>query len=237
MKEFISGLITGILLKDVIINLLQQSAIVFYKFKGNLKSIKSFNYPIENIYFICKITNQKIFNDFFPENKIQPNWKYYSEKQCLKIELDESLVKYLNKNHFNVSFNDFFELNENNQKFITLYLPFFQKFGDNYIYIEYFIDSQKFINIYSNEQILKNTDFELKDTELKRKYSNFICGAIKYGVGNEYISNYFRSFLNNEQLLTPELLLLNYDKLDISDFKLSILNNQKMEMYSKQMHI
>lgn len=242
MKEFIGGFITGILLKNHVIGLLQDTANLLYTIKDKLNTKKNnTNYPITHMYFICKITNQKLFNDFFPGNKIQPNWKYYSEKQSIKIELDESLVKYLNKTTFDLSFKELFELKENNERLITLYLPFFQDIGENYIYIDYLVDKQKFTNVYSVEQTLKYTDFLLKETKLKEKYSNFVCGTIKYkkseNTQSEYISSYFRSFLNNEGSLTPELLLLHYNKLNIAEYNISILNNKKLEIYSKDMKL
>ena len=68
-------------------------------------------------------------------------------------------------------------------------------------------------------------DFILNETH--KNLNNIICATVKYPSKSEefkteYISKYFKKFLNNQCKLTPELMLLNYNELNIN------LNNMEL---------
>jgi len=84
-------------------------------------------------------------------------------------------------------------------------------FGDDcevFMYITYFINEIKYINVYTKESIVTETDFELHKNDM---YSKIICVNFKNSKKTEYITKYFKSFLNNKNPLTAEMILLkNY---------------------------
>ena len=81
----------------------------FFKKKEEFKKINE-------VFFIVKITNEVVFNDIFPESKVQPSWDYFDKKRVIKIDLGTDITNFLNKNDsFEYSLNEvslisFFEL-------------------------------------------------------------------------------------------------------------------------------
>ena len=162
MREFYKGIVVGLVIKDTVTKLLKN--IVFntinivhvIKSKFNIEKIKDENL-INNAYFICKITNQDLLINTF-----QPSWEYFSEKKIIKIELDSNFIDYLNNNQFSMTFDKFSELKDSeNENYITLDIPYFQSFGEVYYYINYQIESQKFINVYSENSTIDSNDFKI----------------------------------------------------------------------------
>lgn len=139
-------------------------------------------------YLVCKIVDQDIFDEYFPDKKVQPSWEY--NNNCITIEVTPPILP--------VTYDDFLET-------LDIDIPFFQDFSDIFIYIHYFVNNKEYINVYLKDNIIKKEDFELKETELSKKYSNIICATI----GNKYFTKYFKMFLNNEIPITSEMLLLH----------------------------
>jgi hypothetical protein len=210
MLEFTSGLLAGIFFKNHILYILKVivvNSIKFYYeiFDENVTSKKP------KIFFLAKITNSKVFESEFPDIsskfKVQPHWDYYKNKGVIKIEIEQTDIK------DKINFDDFL----NNHT--TLDVPFFEQFSDLFLYIHYLIDDKEYINVYTKGSILSPDDFTYMETSLSKKYNNLICASVSKTEKTEYITNYFRKYLNNRYSLTTEMLLLNYDKLDI------LLNN------------
>ena len=237
-KGIFTGLFTGIIVKDQVYNLIKIGLILFHEVK-KLSYRQQINIDgINNIDFICKITDFELFNELFPNNmgkyKVQPQWDYFDKLNVIKTNLDQELIGYLNNlsedNKFNLS--EFFDLKDNlNERFISLYLPFFKKFGTYYIYINYTYLGKKYINVYDSSSIIDMKDFKVGNSG---KFDGILCSNIKYNNGyeenTEYISSYFKKFYNNKTPLTLELLLLNYHlNINSENCKLNIIKNNEIK--------
>jgi len=237
MKGFYTGVFVGFVLKNQFLN---AGKIIISNFLNAFHSIKKKKQIeqtiglINSIKFVCNITDINCFNELFPDrhncNKVQPYWEYCPNKQTVTINMDHDLVGYLNNyENINISFFDIF--NFHNNSLTTLDLAFFEKFGKCYIYINYNVDNKDFINIYKGGSIISHEDFVLKDTPLSRKYSNLICATAILSNKNEYITKYFKMFLNNASL-TPREIFMIYDKVKNLEYKLSLVKANSIDNYS-----
>jgi hypothetical protein len=89
----------------------------------------------------------------------------------------------------NVSYNDFLE-------YSTLDIPFFKSFSELVIFIEH----NGYINVYNQGDIIKESDFKKKETELSKKYKYILAALLFENKNTLYITKYFKRFLNNESL-------------------------------------
>jgi hypothetical protein len=72
---------------------------------------------------------------------------------------------------------------------------------------------------------------------------NIICASVDYKTDSkkktEYITNYTKMFVNNTIYLTPELLLNNYDKLDVdietTNFNIITLSSENKKYSSVEL--
>ena len=249
----IHGFLIGFLFKEKIIDIsrgvINNSLLLFHRIKyridkkgkskksdeksseGSLGSLGSLG-SISTIDFVFKITDNNSFEEYFKNNEknnitLQPLWDYYKKKQVIKIQLDEDFINYLNKNEYKISFHDFINLKNDNEFYVTLDIPFFEAFGDIYLYINYRINNKKYVNVYKPSDEIHSNDF--LNIINNGEADNIICSSFEYStsakVKFEYMTNYLKMFFNNKRHITPELLLLNYDKLDIqvSDLKLNVI--------------
>jgi len=244
-KGIFTGLFTGIIIKDQVYNLIKIGLILFHEVR-KISTRKQINIDgINNIDFICKITDFELFNELFPNNmgkyKVQPQWEYFDKLNVIKTKLDQELIDYLNKltnlyedKTFNLE--EFFDLKDNlNERFISLYLPFFKKIGTYYIYINYTYLGKKYINIYDSSSTIDIKDFKVKNSsKFDGNFDNILCSNIKYNNDHEekteYISSYLKKFYNNKNPLTLELLLLNYHlNINLKKVKLIIIKNNEIK--------
>jgi len=173
------------------------------------------NINLQNIYLVVEITDLDCFNRLFPENLVQPSWDYYPVKGVIKIDLGKEIVDYLNRQEiFELDFDDFLDLKCDNEYLSTLDPGFFKTFGDIYIYIDYYLNEDKFTNVYTNRDTILSTDFLYKNS----KTLNFVKCFVFYIYNNKMYVNklteHLKSFLNNDREITLELVLLNFDGLD-----------------------
>jgi hypothetical protein len=199
LSIFISGFVVGFLVKkhlnDIVYNIIY-----------TIKKTAPPKDGITKITFVCKLRN----ND---PVQIQPYWKFFSEKRVIKIDLTSELIKYFNKN---ITFNDIFELRDaSGERLVTIYLPYFQDLGTVYLYFTYNSGYKEYINVYSPHDTI---DFKIKNT------SDCICSCIKYNGTTEYITEYYQKFCNTPGVLTPEMLLLNYNYIDINPELITLHN-------------
>jgi hypothetical protein len=167
-------------------------------------------------YILAKITNDDLFNEFFPEMetkyRTQPHWDYYPNKNVIKIELNETNLD------LNVSYNDFLE-------YSTLDIPFFKSFSELVIFIEH----NGYINVYNQGDVIKDSDFKKKETELSKKYKYILSALLFENKNTLYITKYFKRFLNNESLKV-ENVVLYYDKINTLNTTLQIIDNNKLKI-------
>jgi len=231
MKPMIKGLILGFLLKEKIQEIFNGIVFnglnIFHGIKNRFSKQGELpnNSLIKNIYFVFKITDEESFDEYFKKNEknnitLQPIWEYYSNKRIIKIPLDDDFVDYLNGiSDYSIHFNDFVNIKSKSEYYVTLDIPFFQTFGEVFLYVKYSIDDRNYINIYSDSDKICSDDFKIVNTDFKNFMENIICASVEYKKDSkkktEYITNYIKMFVNNTIHLTPELLLNNYDKLDV----------------------
>jgi hypothetical protein len=229
MKPMLKGLILGFLLKEkiqeIFTGVVFNGLNLFHGIKNRFSKQETGNKDlIKNVYFVFKITNEESFNEYFKNNEkniitLQPIWEYYTNKRIIKIPLDDDFVDYLNSiSDYSIDFNDFINLKSKSEYYITLDIPFFQTFGEVFLYVKYSVNDRNYINIYSDSDKICSDNFKIVNTEFKKFMENIICASVDYKKDSkkktEYITNYIKMFVNNITDLTPELLLNNYDKLD-----------------------
>ena len=215
---------------------------------------------IKSIHFVFKITDHDAFNEYFKNNRtnnitLQPKWDFYKLKNVIKIQLDDDFIDYLNTNLIGtkgtkgtngtkgtkgtngtneISFNDFINIKNNKEYYVTLDIPFFESFGQVYLYVNYKLNDKRYINVYNTTSTISSSDFssttELSNTNLfKSFFNNVLCSTITYKttlkLKTEYTTNYFKMFTNNPDkvIITPEILLINYDNIDV-DLNIVSLN-------------
>jgi hypothetical protein len=169
----------------------------------------------DKIILICKIIDDDLFNGYFPEfenvmSRVQPMWEYSQEKNCIKIKLEEPLLT-------NCLIQEFLDT-------LDLDIPFFESFCDLYLYIDYTINSKRYINVYEKGCTINLDDFKLHETSLMTKYKNILWAIVNKNI---YITRYFKMFLNNRNPVTCEMIELyskyNFDKIKLND-KTIVLN-------------
>ena len=231
MKPMLKGIILGFLLKEkiqeIFTGVVFNGLNLFHGIKNRLSKQGELpnNSLIKNIHFVFKITDEESFNEYFKNNEkniitLQPIWEYYANKRVIKIPLDDYFIDYLNSiSDYSILFNDFMDLKRKSEHYVTIDIPFFEKFGEVFLYVKYSVNDRNYINIYSNSDKICSDDFKIVNTEFKNFMENIICASVEYKKDSkkktEYITNYIKMFVNNTNDLTPELLLNNYDKLDV----------------------
>jgi len=212
MLKYATGFITGLILKEKVGQLGKCLFINGVKFYHNIhKHTKKPKNKLLDVYIVSKITDYDTFDEEFPVidnvQRVQPQWKYFDNKNVIKIKIDNPV--FIDEV---ISVADFLNTTD-------LDIPFFKRFSELYIYVHYNIDDKEYINVYPEESSINTFDFKLKETELSKKYSSMICATVNQNDKPIYITKYFKKFLNNKLPITAEMLLLNYDNFD------SCLNN------------
>ena len=226
MREFLGGFLAGIFLKNklcwFIKSSIANSSRLYHSIHKN-KKVK-IDKVVQKISFVCVVKNHELFKEKFPTGKVQPYWKYFPNKNVIKIVLDNEIVNYFNYSldDLNLSIKDVIMMS-------TLDYSFFQGLGNLYLYIDYFLHENKYTNIYNELSIIHQINTN-KENSLRNKYSDIICASISYDNKVEYISSYFKSFFNNTDFvkITPHVMMYNYDKVDSSNFTLQLVNNNSI---------
>jgi len=228
MRSFYAGFLLGCIFKNKIIHIgikCISNGIKGYHFiKKNKQKSKSILQKITKVELVIKIKNKEYFQDLFTDYSTNKN--YFSEKSVFKMVLCDQMIDYLNKNYdtLNISIETLCDLG-----YIETYgYSVLNKIGDIYVYITYNDLLQKFINIYQSSDTICTNDF----ISNVNNYNNIICATVKYNSKSEYITKYFKLFLNNK-VLTLELLLLNYNKLNINlkDTELMIIDSKSNKSF------
>jgi len=225
MFKFIGGFVAGIVLKNKVNGLLKniytQGVNVYHNIHKNKKPVKKNS----RNYLICKITDFNEFDEIFPRlntlSRVQPMWKYYENKGIIKIEVDSLFEEY-------ISYDDFLNTT-------GLDIPLFQSFSEIFIYTHYYVGEKEYINVYPRNSSINVFDFKLNETELFKKYDSLICATVGYDEKIKYITKHFKMFFNNKINITFEMILLNYDKIDIplnNNINLQILNKKMINITS-----
>lgn len=240
-KEFISGFLVGLVFKDVFKFGLTNGLLLYHSLKK--KTIKKVKTPIESVHFICKVTNEAFFKQTFagvpvPNSSgkvlLQPNLEYYPKHGIIRSQLDEDLIDYLNKNTFVYSFEEIYKIEE----LITLDLDFFKKLGEVYIYLNYNTGPEpsdlKFTNIYTPGDMISNSDLVVHSDREFDFGNEIVCARVNYTGGTEYITRYFKYFLNGNEKITPNMVLYNYPYIEKipAEYIFNIVCSNKMKNYS-----
>ena len=97
------------------------------------------------------------------------------------------------------------------------------------------LNDRNYAGIFDLSNINRNDFILNKGTSFYENFSDIICANIKYSDHTEYLTSYFKQFVNNTCSLTPELILYNYpliDKIE-KEYILVILKNNKILRYLK----
>jgi hypothetical protein len=234
--NFVHGILVGFFLKENLNKLNFKKEKKENKEQKEQKEQNGIKNPVKFIEFVAKITDQDLFNYYFPDipnvQKTQPSWTYLPEKGVIKGAIDERLVKYINRKLnlneiFESTIEDFYKLNN---FFVNIDLKLFNLFSEVYFYITYDLNEKEYINVYSKDQKIMNTHFQYKNS----KTIDLILGIAKYKENDivicEYITNYIKKFLNNDHPITPEKVLLNHDNIEscLEDVVLDIVISNKL---------
>jgi hypothetical protein len=220
MKEFCTGFILGCILRNHVlkmsIGLISNGIKTFYSIKRTKVTIQN-DSKIINIDLIVKVKN-KLTN---------PDKRYFKEKGIFKMKLSNELLTYCNNNfeHLNLRIEDICDLAYKE----TGGYHSISKLGDVYLYFTYLDNSQKFVNVYCNDETISRESF---DITYNSNFKNLICATLTVNSRNEfanskieYITKYFKMFLNNKSL-TLETFLLNYDNINTN-----LLNTELLITY------
>ena len=222
MDKFICGFVSGVILKNKLINILTCRFVNTVKLYHNFNNTKKIKNDSE-MFVICKISNKDLFDELFPKlntkYRTQPMWDYNENKKIIKIKVDTVLIDK------EIHFKDFLYAT-------GLDIPFFETFSELYVYIHYTINNNKYINFYTSDNIINPEDFVIQETELSKKYNNLICVTLTSKEKPIYITKYFKKYLNNKNKITLENLLLNCDTVDKSNVNLIVVNSKIINTFS-----
>lgn len=257
MKPFLKGIIIGLFLKNPVEVFLKKTIIggltLFFKFKNNKKNKKIINNndlnnnnnKINKINLLCKITNESLFNEIFPNKKLPIFWNYSNKKNVIKIELPIELLNKLNNEEYpeitDYSFNKLLDttsiINNNISDFIvTVDHKLLKKFSDIYLYFHYSLDNKSYINIYSEKNTIKLTDFKIPNNN--DYFNKIVCCTLKQNNKEKthYVTKHVKKFINNNinTKITPELIFMDYPELNINIIKsiLYIIHDKYINEYS-----
>jgi hypothetical protein len=215
MEDFNVGFILGCILRNHILKLglgiISNGIKFFHSIKNHRKKEISYS-KIINIDLIVKVKNV--------ENITKSDKRYFQEKGIFKMKLSDDLLKYCNNNfeYLDLKVSDVCDLAYKE----TGGYNSMSKLGEVYLYFTYLDDSRKFINFYADNDIINTRSFEVN---YDLKFKNMICATVTFNSKIEYITKYFKMFLNNKNL-TLETLLLDYDNLNVN-----LLNTELLITY------
>jgi hypothetical protein len=219
--NFYTGFLAGVLLKDKLLCVLGRGisrGITFYH-KLHKSKVQQKN---KKVYLICKITDNELFNEYFPvlntNSRVQPHWEYNSVKGVIKIELEEM-------GNLECVVFDYLEST-------GIDIEFFESFCELNVYINYFHENLEYINIYNIYQTITGDDFELKETGLSKKYKNLVCATFNVDGKTFYLTKYFKKFLNNTNEITIEQMLNYNDEINTLKGDLQIVDSKIIKIYS-----
>ena len=212
MFKFISGFFVGFLFKKHLTYIITSTYCIWYdKFKNKVDKVTE-------VILVCK-TDELV--------ETQPYWEHNSDKQIVKIDLTKELKDYFNNSTGNTSFEELFNLKENDERLVTLYLPYFQEIGTCYLYVYYTINNKNYINVYSSGNIINSFDF--KKVNGSNKFYDIICSYVKTGCTKIYITDYIKMYGNNTINLKPKLLF--YERELDNNSELIILDKTGTKIY------
>lgn len=184
---------------------------------------------IHTVELVVKITDNDKFNEIFPDienvSKVQPFWTYHDRKGVIKIDLGMDIVDFLNKlirvdQTFDYTIKDLINLRYNGKHLISVYFDFFKQFGELFIYITYYLNNEEFINVYNERDFILSTQFLYKNSKTNNIILNYCC-TDDHLENRFFVTDYLKKFMNNDNSITPELVVLHHDKLNINtDFLL-----------------
>jgi len=226
MHKFLGGFLAGILLKNKICWLLKTgiaNGSRMYHSIHKKKNVK-IDKVVQKISFVCALKNHELFKERFPVGKVQPHWEYFSNKNVIKIVLDDDVI-----NYFNFSLEDLNLSLEDVVMMSTLDYKFFKELGDTYLYIDYVLNENKYTNVYNELSTITKINV-LNESSLKNNFNDVICASLCYDNKTEYISSYFKSFFNNNDFvkITPNVIMYNYNKINTLNFSLQLINNKSI---------
>jgi hypothetical protein len=238
MKQFALGVVVGIFAKKYIHTSVCIGLEYFHNVRNSLKQPSKKCFPVLSMDFVCKVKNQERFDEILRSDEykhkkklmFQPNIEYYPDHHLFRSEIDDldRINKYINDKEDFLSTIDDLDT--------SLDLELFRSLGDIFIFITYIYHDKKYTTVYHDGAIINSNDFILnKGTSFYENFSDIICANIKYSDHTEYLTSYFKQFVNNTCSLTPELILYNYpliDKIE-KEYTLVILKNNKMLRYLK----
>jgi hypothetical protein len=203
MKKFYLGFLSGVVFKDKVCELFKNVLIggigLFHHF--HKKEIVRKNSLISKVYLVCKITDNTIFDEWFPKlkvkSRVQPRWEFYEKKNVIRIELDMDTI--------------LIDDTINYTALSDIDIELFEEFSEPYIFIYYNLDKE-YINVYPVKKIIPRDDLKMCQTKNSEKYKEVVCATIYSLEKTIYITKYFKMFLNNAFDITPELMLLNFPK-------------------------
>jgi len=239
MRYFYRGLLIGYLLKEKVnevCSFLVINAInIVHKLNSSINKEPVKCKCVSEVSFVVKVTNNSLFNEIFHQKFFQPGWKYFNNKNTLKIELPEDTIKEIKESlTSDMTINELFDIKDKDSEYImSLDLPLFESFGKVYMYFTYYIDSQKFMNVYSLTDTISKSHFNV--IKMENPFENVLCASVKCANKKiEYVTNHLKLFSNNRTSLTPELMLLNSDKFNIETetTKLVVIYNKLIKEYS-----
>jgi hypothetical protein len=173
---------------------------------------------IEKVYLICKPRDK-----YFDEPLNHQDSQYFKNKNVIKVLLDNEIVNYLNElKDYSYSVDKLLNVSDVNNDFIIIQdIPYFQSIGDIYLYFEYYINNVKYVNVYTNDDIINYNDF----LTVNEQDNPIISAYIESSQGFTYLTNYLKMFENNKYDIKYELILFYYDHIDIplDDIKINCM--------------
>jgi len=226
MHSFFRGILVGMFFKKKIINILDTIIIKVLQIKN---SIGNDNNQISIINenkatLVIKLNTQLPM--FLP-----PYWR--CSKNKIIIDLPNEIMDVLfNSEKEEYSFLELMETkNKIGEYIVTLDLQYLKTLGNLYLYLNYTYENRKYINVYSEYSIIKNSDF----ISSKEYVPDILSVSLKYNNNKtEYLTIHTNKFLRNETIITPEILLLNYEPLEsinLEDSKLFIVNTDGISKF------
>jgi len=224
MRPFIRGIIVGILFKKEILKVLDNVLLKVLQIKDFIKNNKNIIVNENNATLVIKLNTELPI-------LLPPFWR--CSKNKIIIDLPDELIEVLlHSNKEEYSFLELMEIKDKVGEYIvTPDLQYLKTLGDLYLYLNYTYENRKYINVYSEYSIIKNSDF----ISSKEYVPDILSVSLKYNNNKtEYLTIHTNKFLRNETIITPEILLLNYEPLEsinLEDSKLFIVNTDGISKF------
>lgn len=217
MAQLLLSFALGVIYQDpvrrVVKSIMRHTLEMYHNYSSSVNKDKS---DTVEMYFLCRVTNEQMFNDCFPAGKVQPYWEYNQIQKTIKVYInDPDVIQKIFDNE--VLVNDLID--------DELDISFFKDLGDCYLYIDYYLNGPK-TNVYDLDHLISPNDFKtIYEGPTYQLLKQSLCISV-ITTQTIFLTLHVKKFVNNKSTLTAEKIIYTYDRLENNDYYIEVLDSK-----------